>query len=75
MLKFRAAALAQGLAMQHGFPSQTPAEPPVDGSCHDWTKLVTATVSPVFPAMRGEMGVTQLLEAPTSISLRVENGF
>jgi hypothetical protein len=63
----RAAALAQGLAMQHGFPSQTPAEPPVDTEAATiGQKLVTADggFSCISCHAVGEMGATQLFEAP-----------
>ena len=63
----RGAALAQGLAMQHGFPSQTPAEPPVDTEAATiGQKLVTADggFSCISCHAVGEMGATQLFEAP-----------
>jgi mono/diheme cytochrome c family protein len=63
----RAEALAHGLAMQHGYPPQTPSEPPVDTeAAKQGQKLISAAggFSCVLCHGVGEMGATQVFEAP-----------
>ncbi|MDB6125593.1 MAG: hypothetical protein JWQ71_4586 [Pedosphaera sp.] len=61
----RAEAIAQGLAMQHGYPPQTPAEAPIDqDAVKIGQKLVSATggFSCVMCHAVGEMKATQVFE-------------
>ncbi|MEO8428845.1 MAG: hypothetical protein ABI651_17230, partial [Verrucomicrobiota bacterium] len=63
----RAEALAEGMAMQHGYPSKPPAEPPVDlEAAKVGQKLVSAVggFSCISCHGAGEMSATQVFEAP-----------
>ncbi len=63
----RAEQLSQGLAMQHGYPPHTPDEPSVDmEAAKQGQKLTSAAggFSCVLCHAVGEMGATQIAEAP-----------
>ena len=67
IFSMRAEALARGLAMEHGFPPQTPAEPPVDmDAAKIGQKLVSAAggFSCISCHAVGAMGAAQVFETP-----------